>query len=256
MNKIVALTFLGLTTVCQAQTADEFGSIGQQGAPAGGIPAVCSDPAIVSNNDGTAENGYSGNSMVVAEVTLLERFSAASFPNNTISDVCIGWVSLGTPDLNFEIVVFDDDGAGGAPGTELGAVAGNVTGLPMGLPETVIAVDVSGAAITLPAAGDVYVGARYIPPAPNIFVAADETGASNVGAGQLFFDTGDPMTDDWQPINSLFPNYSSLFVSALPGEAAQALPPPPAVPTMNSFGLLGMALALMLGAGLFLRRRA
>jgi hypothetical protein len=34
------------------------------------------------------------------------------------------------------------------------------------------------------------------------------------------------------------------------------LPPPPAVPTMNSFGLLGMALALMLGAGLFLRRRA
>jgi len=34
------------------------------------------------------------------------------------------------------------------------------------------------------------------------------------------------------------------------------LPPPPAVPTMNSFGLLGMALVLMLGAGLFLRRRA
>ncbi|MDA3933098.1 MAG: LPXTG cell wall anchor domain-containing protein [Gammaproteobacteria bacterium] len=34
-----------------------------------------------------------------------------------------------------------------------------------------------------------------------------------------------------------------------------ALPPPPAVPTMNSFGLLAMALALMLGAGLFLRRR-
>ena len=32
--------------------------------------------------------------------------------------------------------------------------------------------------------------------------------------------------------------------------------PSPAVPTMNSFGLLGMALALMLGAGLFLRRRA
>jgi len=54
-----------------------------------------------------------------------------------------------------------------------------------------------------------------------------------------------------------FPGMQIVFsVNATVGGGNVVLPPPPAVPTMNSFGLLGMALALMLGAGLFLRRRA
>jgi len=256
MNKILFTVLMLASSVLHAQIAAEFGSVGETGAPTGGLPAVCTDPGIVSNNDGTAENGYSGNPATVAEATIVERFSAASFPNGSISDVCIGWVSLGPASFDFEIVVFDDDGAGGAPGTELGSLMSSTSGVPTGLPETVFAVDFSGAGVTLPNNGDIYVGARVVPAAPNFFVAADETGANNVGAGQIFFDTGDPMNDDWQPINGLFPNYSSLIVSALPGQAEQVLPPPPAVPTMNSYGLLGMALALMLGAGLFLRRRA
>ncbi len=54
-----------------------------------------------------------------------------------------------------------------------------------------------------------------------------------------------------------FPDMNIVFsVNATVGDDDIMLPPPPAVPTMNSYGLLGMALALMLGAGLFLRRRA
>jgi len=54
-----------------------------------------------------------------------------------------------------------------------------------------------------------------------------------------------------------FPDMQLVFsVNATVGGDDVVLPPPPAVPTMNSYGLLGMALALMLGAGLFLRRRA
>jgi len=54
-----------------------------------------------------------------------------------------------------------------------------------------------------------------------------------------------------------FPGMQIVFsVNATVEGGDVVLPPPPAVPTMNSFGLLGMALALMLGAGLFLRRRA
>ncbi len=54
-----------------------------------------------------------------------------------------------------------------------------------------------------------------------------------------------------------FPDMNLVFsVNATEGGGGVVLPPPPAIPTMNSFGLLAMALALMLGAGLFLRRRS
>ena len=186
----------------QVQLADEFGAVDNAGPPRGGAPAICSDPGIIADDDGVAENGYSGNAAIVAEATFVQQFSAADFPQGSIDTVCIGWVSLGPSAVNFDIVVYDDDGPGGVPGTELSSVFASASGIPTGLPETVFAYDVSLEGISLPASGNFYLGVRFIPSDPNVFIGADETGATNAGAGQLFFDTGDPMNDDWQAINA------------------------------------------------------
>ncbi len=259
MRKIVSVAALAAAMAFsvpgQAQLADEVGAISDAGGARGGLPTVCTDPNIIAIDDGAAENGYSGNAAVVSEAIVVQRFSAVDFPDGAMDTVCIGLVSLGPTSLNFEIVVFDDDGPSGVPGTELGAVPASASGVPTGLPETVFSYDISAAGITLPATGNFYLGMRWTPSDPNIFIAADETGATNAGAGQLFFDTGDPMTDDWQAINGLFPNYSALIVRALP---AQGTPPPPEaapVPTFSNFGLLLMALVLAGVAVVVIRTR-
>jgi len=241
-----------LPVSAQAQLADEIGSI-SNATQRGGAPAVCSDPGIISVDDGTAENGYGGNPAAVTEATFVQQFSAADFPQGSIDTVCLGWVSLGPSSINFEIVVFDDDGPGGVPGTELGAIPGSAAGLPTGLPETIFDFNVLGAGITLPASGNFFLGVRFVPTDPNFFIASDETGATNAGAGQLFFDTGDPMTDDWQAINGLFPNYSALIIRALPGTPPpeEALP----VPTMSNLALILMSLMLAAVAVVVIRIR-
>jgi hypothetical protein len=227
-----------------AQLADELGASGPGAGARGGGPPICTDPDMVTIDDGAAENGYSANAAVVNEATFVQLFDTVDFPQGTIDTICLGWVSLGPTSANFEIVVYDDDGPGGNPGTELSATPHTISGLPTGLPEITAAYDMTSAAITLPASGNFYLGVRFTPTDPNFFIAADETDATNAGAGQVFYDTGDPMTDDWQAVNVLFPNYSALIVRALPGLSA---PPPPtaqAVPSVSNFGLLLMALVL------------
>ncbi|MGB0514513.1 MAG: hypothetical protein ACPGJE_06710, partial [Wenzhouxiangellaceae bacterium] len=175
-----------LSVPAQAQLADEVGSTNNPGQPRGGAPAICSDPGMIAVDDDAAENGYSGNAAIVAEATFVQQFDAADFPLRSIDTVCLGWVSLGPTSVNFEIVVFDDDGPGGVPGTELAAVPNSATGLPTGLPETVFSYNVFGDGIVLPTSGNFYLGVRFVPSDPNVFIAADETGATNAGAGQLF----------------------------------------------------------------------
>jgi hypothetical protein len=183
----------------------------------------------------------------------VQRFDSADFPAGLIAAACVGWISQGPESVNFEIVAFDDDGPGGAPGTELGAVAASATGLPSGLPATLFDYDLTASGITLPASGNFYLGARWVPSSPNVFIAADETGATNVGAGHAFFDTGDP-GDDWQALNSTFPNYSALIVRALAGAGE---PAPPALPVsmMSNWALILMALMLAAIAVTVLRMR-
>jgi len=233
-----------------AQVGVDYGQFASSGPIVEGT--VCNNPDYVSSDDGTAENGYSGNPAVVTEATVVDRFSAADFPGGAIDSVCVGWVSLGPTSVNFEIVVFDDDGAGGAPGTELGSLSASATGLPTGLPATLAEFNFVGAGVALPGTGDFYLGIRYAPSSPNVFVAADETGATNAGAGQLFFDTGDPMTDDWQAVNGLFPNYSAMLIRGLPGTG---LPESQPVPALGWQGILLMTLLLAGLAALVFRSR-
>src|SRR6266850_7464225 len=80
-----------------------------------------SAPGIVIHDDGGIENGYSGNPGLVTEVRFVDKFTPSSYPAS-YSSVCLDFVILpgGPPTYPIDVVVFDDDGPGGAPGTLLG----------------------------------------------------------------------------------------------------------------------------------------
>lgn len=249
------LTFFSLILIFGSANAQHAVELAPDSVPnvviEGGT--ICDDPGIVGSDDGTAENGYSGNPATVTQVRLVDRFSAADFPGGTIEGVCIGLLTLAGDSLNFEIVVFDDDGTGGAPGTVLGTSPASAAGIPNGLPPALYSYDISASGIAIPDSGDFYIGVQYSPvDHPSVFVAADETGATNAGAGQVFFDTGNP-GDDWQAIPAVFPNYSALFVRALPGVAVE-IPESQPVPTLGTWGLICLALLLGLVAVTAVRR--
>lgn len=240
-----------------AQSAADFGSQPSPGPavqPLEGIVSVCDDPAIIRSDDGTAENGYSGNTGTVSEVTLVDRFDRSDFPANLIDTICIGWVSLAPDGVDFDLVVFDDDGVDGAPGTLLASAPASISGLPIGLPATIAPYDFIGQGSVLPASGSFYIGVRYTPVVGGLFVAADESGAVGAAGGYVFFDTAAP-DDVWQAIQTAFPAYSALFVRALPGEPPVVLPESQPVPTMGNWSLMLMALALALVAVVVLRAR-
>ena len=246
LSLLFLLTFF--MSSIHAQSVD-FGSVGNNGQTARG-DSVCDSPDIIRNDDGSVENGYSANPDIINLYTIVDRFNVADFPSRTIESICVGWVSLGPTDINFDIVVFDDDGAGGEPGTLLGSIPASATGIPSGLPGAIFDYDVTGASITLPSSGNFYMGVRFVPPG-GIFVSADETDATNAGAGQQFFDSGDP-GDAWEPINLQNTNYSAMVIRGLPGTVV--LPESQPVPAMSAWALILMVLALAGFAAWSMRR--
>ena len=255
MNKVsfVLLGLFWISTV-SAQNAVEIGEFAST-PPTILEGSVCDSMEYIRNDDGSAENGYAGNPATVIEFSVVDQFDSADFPNSIISDVCVGLIASPTPaSLTFEVVVFDDDGAGGAPGTELGSSGSFSTPMPIppGLPGTVINVPLPGAGIQVPASGNFYVGVRFAPPG-GIFISADETGATAAGAGFVLFDTGDP-ADDWEAMGTptTFENYSAMLIRALPGEVV--LPETQAVP-VNNFWAMTILVLMLSGLGVFVIRR-
>src|SRR4029453_2401492 len=80
-----------------------------------------SAPGIVIHDDGGIENGYSGAPGLVTEVRFVDKFTPGSYPAS-YSSVCLDFVILsgGPATYPIDVVVYDDDGAGGIPGTLLG----------------------------------------------------------------------------------------------------------------------------------------
>jgi uncharacterized repeat protein (TIGR01451 family) len=165
-------------------------------------------------DDGTAENGYSGNPAVVSNFQGAMQFTPAAYPG-TYDTVCLGLVSLGGPNLTFNIEVHDDDGAGGTPGTLLGTVAASAAGIPGGLPCAFYSFDVTSMGLNIPS-GSVFIGVQWNPQTfPSRFICADESGTTPLRAGFANFNTG----SGWQPFNDplLFPAYRALILRAIPG---------------------------------------
>ena len=166
---------------------------------------------LIIHDDGNIDNGYSGNPESVDSVTLVEGFTPAE--PGTLGTVCISFLSTGPASVDFELVVFDDDGVGGAPGTELTALSARAEDLPQGIPAQPVwyTVDLSAKNIQVES-GTVYIGARWAVfgeefEDPNVFIASDEEGPGP-GVGYFRADSG-----AWDELGAdVFDNYQALFV--------------------------------------------
>jgi len=108
-------------------------------------------------DDGGFSNGYS----IVLEATMVMKFE---LPVGTTSldqvCVCFSRPSSQPENRNFDVVVYDDNGAGGQPGTLIASVPATASSLPVFPSNRFYSVDVSGSGIVLPDTS-VYVGAHW-----------------------------------------------------------------------------------------------
>ena len=81
-------------------------------------------PGIVIHDDGTVENRYQSGPGILG--IFADKFTPTSYPS-TYTSVCLAFNRLcgGNTSEHVEVVVFDDDGPAGSPGTELGRNAGH-----------------------------------------------------------------------------------------------------------------------------------
>jgi hypothetical protein len=180
-----------------------------QGVPSG---IDCDDsPGIVIHDDGTVENGYGGGPGIT--VIYADKFTPAVYPSIYMS-VCMAFNRLcgGPTSYPMEVVVFDDDGPGGSPGTELGAMPVTITNIPI-FPDPSPgwnSFDISSLNI-LVNDGSVYIGARWSSDSlAQVYMSADENGPGS-GGGYWFSN----IDNVWAPIQNVFPLYRAMFVRAV-----------------------------------------
>jgi len=169
-------------------------------------------------DDGTTENGYSGNPALISLFEAVMQFTPASNPGtyDTVC-VCLTTIAAGGPTLDFEIEVRDDDGAGGSPGTLLGAVPVSVNTIPTFPGTAFFEVDITSLMLNIPS-GNVWMGPRWNPMLfPSRFVCADETLATPLHPG--FVNFNNPST--WQATETVFPNYRANLIRAIEGVVQQ-----------------------------------
>src|SRR5258708_4053538 len=192
----------------------------KQAAPRGAPPihAVPSGidcdnaPGIVIHDDGTVETGYQSGPGILG--IFVDKFTPAGYPS-TYTSVCLAFMRLcgATTSERVEVVVFDDDGPGGSPGTELGAMPVTIDNIPIFPDPTPVwnSFDISSLNIVVND-GSVYIGARWTPPNlfDRAFLSSDENGPGE-GDGYYF----DNFDNFWTPIRNFFPFYRAMFVRAV-----------------------------------------
>jgi hypothetical protein len=180
-----------------------------QGVPSG---IDCNTaPGIVIHDDGTVENGYGGGPGIT--VIYADKFTPAVYPTSYTS-VCLSFNRLcaGPTSYPIEIVVFKDDGPGGSPGTELGALPVTITNIPIFPDPTPVwnSFDISSLNIVVNS-GSVYIGARWSSDSlAQVYMSSDENGPGS-GGGYWFSN----IDNAWAPIQNVFPLYRAMFVRAV-----------------------------------------
>lgn len=126
-------------------------------------------------DDGAFEFGYGIGDGDPDDAIMLQRLTLG--PTTELDQVCICFVrsqgNPGTTDFPFDVVLYDNDGPGGGPGTLVGAVASTATDVPMFPQVGMYEVDLTNAGIPFPG-GDLFVGARW-PGGPSHFLCGDSS---------------------------------------------------------------------------------
>lgn len=126
----------------------------------------------VEVDDGTFESGYF---VTGSGAQIVQRLTPPTHPS-LLTRACICWIAENNSSttLAYQLVVYDDNGAGGRPGTLLGARAVTANGVSDTAP-TFFGYDCSLLDVGV-TSGSIYVGAAWNQIAnPNFFLCADES---------------------------------------------------------------------------------
>ncbi|MBZ0115289.1 MAG: hypothetical protein K8J08_22735 [Thermoanaerobaculia bacterium] len=150
-------------------------------------------------------------------------------------------------ELDFRIVVYDDDGPGNAPGSLLAAVPDTALEMPILLPGAVFSVSVDLRPGSLPESGTIFLGLDWNPilEGAAFFVCADHDQPPRSG---YFLAEG--IVPDWTPIGDVFPGYGGMVIRAKNDRAVID------VPAADSSGLLGLTWLVAVTGLILLRRMA
>lgn len=194
-----------------------------RGAALMGVPVVdCADPTgLIVHDDGSAESAIGGASNWQNGLILVERFVPSTYPAS-IATICLPLVVQGASTANFEIVVFRDNGPGGAPGAEIASLPASASGIPtypVAEPQW-FQFDL-GAIYTTIDSGGLYLGLRGLPTTPNLFLLTDESEGHPPGYGEGYW----KRNGIWQALVDVqgLENYRSTLMRTAPA-AAQPLP--------------------------------
>lgn len=163
-------------------------------------------------DDGTAENGYSGNPALVSNFEAVMQFTPVNNPG-TYDTVCVALTTIaaGGPNLDFSIEVRQD--MAGTPGAIIGTVPVSVNTIPLFPACAFFEVDISSLMLNIPG-GNVFIGVTWNPMTfPSRFVCADESPATPLHPGFVNFNTG----SGWQPTQTVFVNYRANLIRAIEG---------------------------------------
>lgn len=154
--------------------------------------------AGVVYDDGVFNDAYSlgpGNPGAVM------RFDLA--PGTTSLDqvcTCFTRASGAPSSMGFEVVLYDNNGAGGGPGTFLGSVDATANAIPVFPNAAFYNVNLAGSGITLPDTS-VFVGVIWQGGSPPIYICGDRSGTT---AQRTNFASGNAGAS-WTNMNTLFP---------------------------------------------------
>ena len=196
--------------------------------------AECTGTGQLIYDDGTFENGYGWN-VTVTEGRAVLMFTPPSYPWN-FNTVCFAFTQNSSTTLNFDIVIYDDDGTAGAPGTIITAVTGlTATNIPAWPTLGWYDYAVSVPQLT---SGSWFIGIRWnnVPTYPGTFVGADETIANPHQPGWAW----NNVDNTWIEYQTWYPNYRALGIRTL-GSSGPPIGPGPATNPNPANGATGVS---------------
>lgn len=175
MRRVVAgLAFLLLGLALPSLAQEDAHHLNWSGVVPSAATPQCGGGIVY--DDGGFSDAYSYGDGDPGDATMVMRFDLPA-GTTALDQVCVAFTRLAAApsSMSFEIVVYDNNGSGGQPGTLLGVVPASAPSLPTFPSIQFFSVSLAGAGIVLPD-NSVYIGVRW--PGGSLLLAGDRSAST------------------------------------------------------------------------------